>query len=605
MPVNASTVVELDALLTKESFPDAAPLLWGTNLTVRETLLPAETVMGNVAPLKVNSELVVVAEEITTLEPTAFKLAAIVLLAPTVTLPRLALVGETVKVPAAVPVPDKGMDTVGLLALEITVKPPLTAPPTVGLKNTLNVTLSAGASVKGGLIPVRPNAEPVVFAEDSTTGAWPILVSVSASVAVLPTFTLPKLTLGRLAAIFPTTPQPLSDTETVGLDALLLNAIAPLMYPAALGVNLIVTVIPWPELSESGNAGPVTLYTTLLETALETLTLPGPLLLRVHNNVLVWPNTTLPKAMEEGFSVKVPARPVPDKGMDTVGLLALEITVRLPLTAPLTVGVKDTLNVTLAAGASVKGGLIPVRPNAEPVVFAEDSTTGAVPILVSVSASVAVLPTATLPKLTVGRLAAIFPTTPQPLSDTETVGLDALLLNAIAPLMYPAALGVNLIVTVAPWPELSESGNAGPVTLYATLLDTALETLTLPGPLLLRVHNNVLVWPNTTLPKAMEEGFSVKVAAVADWAKPVQTASQATTKKRQKGKCLQRNEGEVCMVPNPERSVHQRTGHGRAWDTQRFADLWNPEGHLFTIRIARSVKLAFFEKVLRRLFRYI
>jgi hypothetical protein len=168
---------------------------------------------------------------------------------------------------------------------------------------------------------------------------------------------------------------------------------------------------------------------------------------------LVWPNTTLPKAMEEGFSVKVPARPVPDKGMDTVGLLALEITVRLPLTAPLTVGVKNTLNVTLAAGASVKGGLIPVRPNAEPMVFAEDSVTGAVPILVSVSASVAVLPTPTVPKLTVGRLAAIFPCTPQPLSDTETVGLDALLLNAIAPLMYPAALGVNLIVTVTPLPN--------------------------------------------------------------------------------------------------------------------------------------------------------
>jgi hypothetical protein len=112
--------------------------------------------------------------------------------------------------------------------------------------------------------------------------------------------------------------------------------------------------------------------------------------------------------------------------------------------------------------------------------FGEASVTGAGPILVSVSASVAVLPTPTVPKLTVGRLAAIFPTTPQPLSDTETVRLDALLLNTIAPFMYPAALGVNLIVTVAPWPELSESGNAGPVTLYATLLDTALETLTLP-----------------------------------------------------------------------------------------------------------------------------
>ena len=76
----------------------------------------------------------------------------------------------------------------------------------------------------------------------------------------------------------------------------------------------------------------------------------------------------------------------------------------------------------------------------------------------------------------------------------------------------------------------------------------------------------------------LEERFRVNVAAVADWAKPVQTASQATTKKRQKSNCLQMNQGEVCMVPNPERSVHQRTGHGGAWDTQRIAYLWNPEG---------------------------
>ena len=88
-----------------------------------------------------------------------------------------------------------------------------------------------------------------------------------------------------------------------------------------------------------------------------------------------------------------------------------------------------------------------MRPNAEPVVFAEDSVTGAVPILVSVSASVAVLPTATLPKLTVGRLAAILPPTPQPLS--ERMGSAALVRNTIVPIMCPAALGVNLIVTVA------------------------------------------------------------------------------------------------------------------------------------------------------------
>ena len=191
-----------------------------------------------------------------------------------------------------------------------------------------------------------------------------------------------------------------------------------------------------------------------------------------------------------------------------------------------------------------------MRPNAEPVVFAEDSVTGAVPILVSVSASVTVPPTATLPKLTVGRLAAILPGVPHPLSDTEAVGLDALLLNTIVPIACPPASGVNLIVTVAALPELSESGNAGPVTLYAALLDTALETVTLPGPLLLRVQDKVLVWPNTTSLKPMEERFSVKVAAVADWAKPVQTANQAPAKQRKMANCLQMNQGEVCIFSN-------------------------------------------------------
>ena len=56
---------------------------------------------------------------------------------------------------------------------------------------------------------------------------------------------------------------------------------------------------------------------------------------------------------------------------------------------------------------------------------------------------------------------------------------------------------------------------------------------------------------------------------------------------------------------NLQCSGHKITGYGGSGGTQRYAYLWNPKGNFLIIWIGRSVKLAFFEKVLRRLFRYI
>ncbi len=60
---------------------------------------------------------------------------------PTATLPKLRLVGDTAKVPAAVPVPESAMLRVELDAFEATDRFPLAAPALVGAKVAVKVTL--------------------------------------------------------------------------------------------------------------------------------------------------------------------------------------------------------------------------------------------------------------------------------------------------------------------------------------------------------------------------------------------------------------------------------------------------------------------------------
>ena len=55
MPVEGTVNdCELEALLTNVRDPDAVPLLWGLKATLRETLCPAASVIGNDAPFRTN-----------------------------------------------------------------------------------------------------------------------------------------------------------------------------------------------------------------------------------------------------------------------------------------------------------------------------------------------------------------------------------------------------------------------------------------------------------------------------------------------------------------------------------------------------------------------
>ena len=83
-------------------------------------------------------------------------------LLPTVTLPKLRVVGLDPTAPGAIPVPDNGMARLGLEAFEVIVTLPLTIPVDAGVNVTVNVALWPAANVTGAVIPVRLYPVPLI-----------------------------------------------------------------------------------------------------------------------------------------------------------------------------------------------------------------------------------------------------------------------------------------------------------------------------------------------------------------------------------------------------------------------------------------------------------
>ena len=99
------------------------------------------SVAGSEIPESTNSLLFRLAEETVTDAPLAVRLPFSDEFDPTVTLPKLRLVGDTAKVPAAVPVPESAMLSVEFDAFDATDRFPLAAPALVGAKVAVKVTL--------------------------------------------------------------------------------------------------------------------------------------------------------------------------------------------------------------------------------------------------------------------------------------------------------------------------------------------------------------------------------------------------------------------------------------------------------------------------------
>jgi hypothetical protein len=141
------------------------------------------SVRGAVIPLRLNpAPLAVTRLILTVLPPELVIVSEAVCWLPTLTLPRAWLDGLPVSCPAATPVPDSGIVSVGFVPFEVRLTLPLAEPVACGAKATVKVVLWPAANVVGVVNPETLRPVPLIAAWEMVTLVPPVLVTVSEAV---------------------------------------------------------------------------------------------------------------------------------------------------------------------------------------------------------------------------------------------------------------------------------------------------------------------------------------------------------------------------------------------------------------------------------------
>lgn len=136
VPDNGIARGELAALLTSDTDPETAPAVVGVNATLNVVLPPVATAVGSARPLTLNPVPdAVICEIFNVAVPVFWTRIVCELGAPTVTFPKLTLVGLTAIVgcPCAMPSPVKGTTMLGVDELFVTVRLPAMFPAAAGI----------------------------------------------------------------------------------------------------------------------------------------------------------------------------------------------------------------------------------------------------------------------------------------------------------------------------------------------------------------------------------------------------------------------------------------------------------------------------------------
>src|SRR5207302_1771434 len=188
---------ELAALLTSEMLPDALLVAVGANCTLKVLDCPAARVSGKVSPLMLKPAPVTGSCAMVRLAPPEFfKVRFCTAVLPTSTLPKLTLGGGTGGWRCTPASPTRRSSDL-LAALLTSEMLPDALPVAVGANCTLKVLDCPGGRVTGNVSPLMlmPPA-PVTLPCAIVKLALPELVKVMFCTPVLPTSTLPKVTLG-------------------------------------------------------------------------------------------------------------------------------------------------------------------------------------------------------------------------------------------------------------------------------------------------------------------------------------------------------------------------------------------------------------------------
>jgi len=208
----------------------------------------------------------------------------------------------------------------------------------------------------------------------------------------------------------------------------------------------------------------------------------------------------LPKLTLVGFGVRAPCVPVPLKAIASGEPGALLVIETLPLALPVTVGVYFAVNEVFAPALIVTGTVSPLIVKPVPEALAAVMVTLAVPEFVSVTVWDALLPTATLPKLTLVVFGVRAPCVPVPLKAIVKGEPGALLVIETLPLALPATVGVNFAVNEMFAPALIVMGTVSPLMVNPAPEALAAVIVMLAVPELVSVIDCDPLLPTTTLP---------------------------------------------------------------------------------------------------------
>jgi hypothetical protein len=252
---------------------------------------------------------------------------------------------------------------------------------------------------------------PAAFTAEMVSFAFPLFVRVTLSELVVPSFTFPKLKLVGFApsSTLAATPLPPNAIVSGEVGALLASVTDPETPPDVDGVKTALNVAVFPAATVRGALNPEVLKPVPVTATCEIVRLALPPFETVMVCELLLPTTTLPKAALDGAAAICACVPVPlhviARG-EPGALLANEM---LPLAPPVEDGVKLAESPRLWPALSVVGVDNPAMAKPEPETLAEEIVMLAVPEFVRVIGCDPLLPTATLPKLTLVGLAVSCP----------------------------------------------------------------------------------------------------------------------------------------------------------------------------------------------------
>jgi hypothetical protein len=409
---------------------------------------------------------------------------------------------------------------------------PLDVPVAVGRNCTCNVTDCVGFSVAGRLPPLMVKPTPVMAAELIVTGAVPVDVNVSDCVVAVFTVTLPKLKVAALtvncglgAAVL----VPLRVTRLVlPPDELLPIVIWPLAVPVVVGLNWIWSVIDSVGFSVAGKLLPTIEKPVPVIVAEFTVTGAVPVDVSVSDCVVAVFTVTLPKlklaalTANCGLGTGVPVAFSATEAVPPV--VELLLIVIWPLAVPVVVGLNCTCNVTDCVGFKVTGRLLPTIAKPAPVIAAELTVTGDVPVDINVNACVVAVLTVTLPKLRLvaltanwGFVSGLDIVAPVPVMVTTVVlPLAELLLIVIWPLVAPGDVGSNWTCNVIVWAGSSVTGRLPPTIVKPAPMIAAEFTVTGEVPVDVSVKDCIVAVFIVTLPKLRFAVLTVNWGAVWD-----------------------------------------------------------------------------------------